>query len=621
MLSLTFALVVAAAPVAAAYPADATVALPLSTVVDMAVDSVHGHVFFTGGDATTVVVRNLDGSPATTIDVAGARTLALAPDSSTLYVSVRTAIVAIDTTTLTETARWAAADSTCVGDIAAFSTSVWFVYGCDSETALLGVLDLAADPPAFGYDQLGQVYYRLQFAAVADHLLVEDMIECCGGATLRSFPVTGATLGTPATRTLTEHGPMVGDGSDVVVTGGIRGCFPRYRIGDLSSDGVFGTCTMSIETRSVAASGGFVATGTYESPSSLVKVYRGDGVLFHTYTVAGELRLTGFTSDLSRFYVVAEGRPNYLRILYGPTRNPTALSFTKPSSAHITAAFTVKGVLSSTITVPAGTVLHVTRKSPYDTVRLPDVTSGSGGTFAITNKVWRRGAYTYTFSFDGDATFRPTAKAVGVYVVGLVPTLDIRTNATTYAYHATATVTGHLGKTHTVRTLRLSGWRYAFAPVELRTAPVNGSGYLSATFQMESRTTFSAYFPGDDVYEPRTVSRTTYVRVAVAQALSGYYTTSGSYRVFHASKNPVVTITVTPDVSVTCMYVTTERYYSSAWHVVATTGCTALSRGYASVTLGGSHPTGYPFRVRSTFAGSPYYVQTVSAWAYYRFTT
>lgn len=112
--ALALGCVTAVATPAAA--ADSTYYLSTGNVPEIVVDEAHGHVYIAGGRAGTVLVRDLEGNEVTTItgqrDASG---LALSPDGSVLYVANAhaDAISAIDTTTLTEVARYPTGTDTC----------------------------------------------------------------------------------------------------------------------------------------------------------------------------------------------------------------------------------------------------------------------------------------------------------------------------------------------------------------------------------------------------------------------------------------------------------------------------------------------------------------------------
>ena len=86
------------------------VALPLSSYYQMAVDSVHDHLFFSQGSTgqNGILVTDFSGKTVTTITgQTGVMGITLSPDGSTLYAALSGAhaVTAISTATLQQTAR------------------------------------------------------------------------------------------------------------------------------------------------------------------------------------------------------------------------------------------------------------------------------------------------------------------------------------------------------------------------------------------------------------------------------------------------------------------------------------------------------------------------------------
>ncbi len=139
--------------------ADSTAALPLSQYAHMLVDTAHQHIFFSQGPGSTgIVVTDLSGTPVTTIaDEQGATGLALSPDGGTLYAALTDgdALAAIDTTTLTESARIPTGTDSAPVSVATAADKVWYGY-TDTDTntdategaGAIGSMDPEAAAPA-----------------------------------------------------------------------------------------------------------------------------------------------------------------------------------------------------------------------------------------------------------------------------------------------------------------------------------------------------------------------------------------------------------------------------------------------------------------------------------------
>lgn len=119
-------------PAGSAVYADDTAALPLSGYAHLVVDPAHQHVFVSqGAGSAGIVVTDLSGTPITTVaGEQGATGLALSPDGGTLYAALADggAIAAIDTATLTETARWSTGAGSSPVSVAVAGGRVWYGY-------------------------------------------------------------------------------------------------------------------------------------------------------------------------------------------------------------------------------------------------------------------------------------------------------------------------------------------------------------------------------------------------------------------------------------------------------------------------------------------------------------
>lgn len=628
VLAAAAGLAVATAPPAAA--TDTKVALALTSVRDVVVDDVHDKVFLSGG-SSSVAVYTAEGAFATTIaNQPNAMDMDLSPDSSKLYVALHggDAISVISTTTLAETSRIALAAQSCVASVVAVTGGLWFGYGCSG--GHIGYVDLTGEAPAITYakEQAGANFFysppHLELAPGTTPYLVAAYYGS-SPSSIHSMPITGTTLGTITSRQVgsnLQDFAVSPDGTQVTTASGSPYNHPRYRVSDLASDGVFGES--EAYPNAVAVSTGHVVTGTMASYDHDVRVYRTDGTLVREYELGGTSSVTmapgalAVNADTSRVFAVMRDWDGHywLHVLRDATKTPTTITLTKPSTAKINTSYTLTGTLSA----GSGKVVHVKRSSAYGTVTLANRTTGSGGSFAITDTVSKRGVYTYTATFDGDATYAGTVKALGVKVLGLTPSLTIATNASTYRYGATAYVTAHLGSTQS-RTVNITAKPYGSSTTTLRTGTVNSSGNLTTSRVVSRRTTFYAVFAGDAVYEPRTVYRTVTVGAKLSQALAGYYSTSGSYRLFRRTTDPQLGVTVSPNNAGTCMSFTAQAYTSGAWRTFATQACIALDYNSRAVAvLVGDHPAGVNMRIRSTFNGSTLNARTTGGWLYLRFT-
>lgn len=635
---------VTAAPASAV--ADVGVELPMTNVRDVLVDDAHGHVLLVGGGSNGIVVRTLEGAAVTTIDGQfGATSMVASADGSTVYValSAADAISAIDTATLTEKARYATGASTCPTSLAFAGTQLWFGYGCSAGSGNIGLLDLAAETPAVALgkapDTLHLYSAPLLAGSPADAAHLLAAVTGLSPATLHSLAVSGTTIATNVSRQVGSDVADMSvspDGKDVITASGSPYEHPRYHVADLANAGVYTTDAYPNAVTQSAA--GYVAAGISGAYEPDVYVFSAGGTLRRKYELDGccasnaiHYLLGGtlaFSADGARLYATSRtstytaGQPDriWLHVLHDPTKAPSAITLTKPASAKVRVAYTLTGSLTSTLAIPAGAVLKVQRASTYGTVNLPSVTTGSGGSFSIPDKVGKRGTYTYTVSWAGDADHAATAKSIGLRVLGLTPSLTVTTDKTAYDYRQSARVVAHLGTTSTNRSLAITAKPLDVSARGVVSGKVDSSGYLRGSYALTWRTTFTAAFAGDDVYEPRRVSVTVRVHPRVTQALSGYYGTSNGYRLYRTSKDPVITTTVAPAVY-GCVTMVAQRYDGGSWTTIPADACIGAVDGRAVATLAGSPPAGTRYRIRSTYQANSYLLSKGTAYQYLRFTT
>ncbi len=630
-----------AAPPATA--ADTAFALPMNAFRDLAVDDAHGHVFLTGGGSNGVVVRDLDGGAVTVIaDQPGATGLALSPDASLLYVALSNgdAISAIDTVTLTETARHATGATTCPTWVGALGDKLWFGYGCSGWQGSIGVVDLGQDPAAVTLARAPAPAFYSAPMVLTSAALPGRLLAAASGSSptqLRALDIDGTTLTAAASVQINDPRDIAitADGTHVVIATGAPYYHPAYQTSDLSADGGYGA-NNPYPNAVATGSTGHVAAGINAAYADDVKVYTAGGTLVRSYDFGGccnqgsatSLAPNGlaFAGDVSRLFAVTTdylGSTVTLRVLRDATKALTTVTFTPPATPRIGTAFTVTGHLASVGAIVAGQTVHVTRVSSYGTVALPDVTTDASGNFQISDTVTQRGTYTYRASWDGDGDHAAAEGQTSFKVTGIVPALRIATNRSTYAYHATATVTAYLGTTATNRAVSLYAQpRGRSTRTPIKTGNVDSTGHLSGRYTLSWRTTFYAVFAGDATYEPRTVSRTVAVTAKLTEALTRYYATSGSYRLYHASVDPVIYARVAPNRAGTCMYFDVQRYYSGAWRAAVSSGCIPLeSDSFAAAEFFVTPPVGSLFRMRARFAGDSYAGATTGGWLYLRFTS
>jgi hypothetical protein len=129
--------------------ADSTAVLPVESTGKIVVDSIHQRVFVSDRLGGEVLATDYSGKVLGTIgSLTSVLELALSPDSGTLYAASPglDAIVAVDTTTLQETARYVLDVAGGPSYLAVAGGKLWFGYGSYGDSNL-GSVDLSAAEP------------------------------------------------------------------------------------------------------------------------------------------------------------------------------------------------------------------------------------------------------------------------------------------------------------------------------------------------------------------------------------------------------------------------------------------------------------------------------------------
>ena len=337
----------------------------------------------------------------------------------------------------------------------------------------------------------------------------------------------------------------------------------------------------------------------------------------HTYTVS-------YPGDATHSGSISTHKVNAEDVL-------SAITLSAPASSGRTARLTVTGKLSFTgtgthtgqdVPVKQPRTVRVTKKDLAGTYTLPAVTTTATGTFSFTDTPAVGGAVTYTATYDGYGTWVASSRTATVQVSRAATPLGIATNAGAYSYGRTATVTAKLGTTYNGRSICLYAQAYGSARTTLKCGLVSSAGTLSATYVVNRRTTFSAWFPGDHRYAPVTVARTVSSYAYVTQQLTGNSSTSGGYKVFRRTVNPKLTVAIAAPAPTACVYVTMQKYSSGAWRTVSTSSCLRLdAASRAGYSYTGSRSTGVNYRLQVRFGGSSANVATYGAPLHLRFTS
>jgi hypothetical protein len=110
-------------------------------------------------------------------------------------------------------------------------------------------------------------------------------------------------------------------------------------------------------------------------------------------------------------------------------------------------------------------------------------------------------------------------------------------------------------------------------------------------------------------------------RAKISQVLDREYGTSGKYRLYRRTVDPLLLTRVLPARPGSCYGLQLQAYVSGAWRTTSTQSCFHLNEeSIGGAELLGTHTTGVKWRMRSSFAGDSLNAAATGSWQYLRFT-
>ncbi|MFH8978660.1 hypothetical protein [Streptomyces sp. NPDC017890] len=410
-------------PTAAPAFAAGGVPLPLYSLADMEVDGSNQRVFLSmpAGADGRVVVTDYDGGNSTWLGgLPGAGGLALSPDSRTLYVAARDidTIVAYDTATLAETARYFVGEDTAPWSLAFAGGKLWFGYG---STGDLGSVDVSGAEPVIELGLDGSLDWGAEL--VASPADPDVLVAGTGNPNVNTLTVYDVSGGSPvaAARRVFSGTEMNGlrdlavtpDGRSVVVAALVSPGYQTFRLDDLADQG---TPAASPSPLAVAvAPDGTVAGGTSNNSVDVpdLSFYApGASAPLTTAELGGDTeRLVdeglAWAPDGSRVFAVTQqtgvmGLRFHARQV--ATTVQTTLALEAPPTSRRYRELAVTGTLAPAAGLAPGTTVAVTR---YDAAApegtsLGSVTVAADGTFTVTDTPSRTGQVRYGVTYAGD---------------------------------------------------------------------------------------------------------------------------------------------------------------------------------------------------------------------------
>jgi hypothetical protein len=625
-----------------AQPAAISIALPVTSYPGLLVDSVHDHLFFSQGSASSILVTDYSGSTVATISgQTGVNGMTLSPDGTTLYAALggADAVSAISTSTLLPTGQvyeLPAGDSP--HGVAVQSGKLWVSYQTGTAgDAGIGDFDLSAADPSFE-TQSAMGGWSFAPGIAADPSDTGNVLMAADGldpSTVASYDTSQDPVTVRAEKMLTSGSDYCsGVGDLTVLPGGaefMAACDGAtvYSTADLSEQGNYPT-TGDADAVAAASGSELVTVGGDYGP---IEVFgQGDSTATGEFSTSSEAGAAGapqllsgglgMTPDGTLVFAVLAGSNGYALNVYN---NGVLLGLNGPATATAGQPVTLNGTLNiGGLAAPAGEPVTISRTGPGATLTASTVT-GAGGSFSITDTPPTSGKYSYTAHYAD----RP----IGVFTAMSVVSISARPTTLTLAaapgnagYEATLHVTAHLGTTHTNRDVSV----YA-EPVGgktktlLGTRAVNSAGNLTITYKATHSTTFTAGFAGDAWYAGKTVTVTDGVHANVAPRITGYYGSkkagSTTYRLYHHTAHLNVAATVAPGKAGECVKVEVQEFYKGAWHASALSGCHALNKSsaYAGYLSLAHDARNYPYRMRVDYVAGKDTgnLSTDSSWLYF----
>ncbi|MFF3606588.1 YncE family protein [Streptomyces sp. NPDC002463] len=627
--------------------ADSVVPLNVGSVGDMVVDGAHQRLFFSDTYNNRVVVTDFGGHLVKTVgNLPYVRDLDLSADSATLYAAVQNAdkIVAIDTAQQTVTAEYPTGEGTKPSTVAAAAGRLWFGYG-ENWDSDLGSVDLTTATPTValalttGADWSSPPTLRTDPAA-PDALVAAD-------GTISSGPIvvydTGS--GTPVVRTSTLRQGFVKDieiapdGKSVVAADRVTS-LTRLSLTDLSEQEHF---PVSGDAEKVAvAPDGTVAGETWDSDDvGDIFVFAGGSATppsvrdTKAWSAYGAIAYGGieWAPDSTRLFVPVQepGQSAYsLRVYTSPKLHTVSVTVKAPATAPINKPLTVSGSVASTLRLPAGTPLTVTR---YDAENPAGKALGtraiaSNGTFSFPDTPPAAGKVSYKVAYMGDARHAYSTRTAVVQVSPFPTYLKLDQNRRTVAYGTNVTYTASLGWTYRNRVVEIWADPYGSEPKRLlKRGTVDSAGKLSVTMRMTRDTWVTADFAGDTRSGRAHVGSTVYTRAGLTTALSRHYKWSkiGTiwYQTFHQTTDPLVTAWNNPYPGRKTKY-ELQVWYDGAWRYGAEDYVPLNSGGMAYIAFDGDGAAGIRARVRTAYvdgtSGDNVNTTVYGAWKYLNFT-
>ncbi|MFB7539000.1 Ig-like domain repeat protein [Streptomyces zaomyceticus] len=623
--------------------ADSVVPLNVGTIGDMVVDGAHQRLYFSDTYNNRVVVTDFAGTFVKAInDLAYVRDLDLSDDSATVYAALENAdkLVAIDTAQLAVTAEYPTGQGTKPSTVASAAGRVWFGYG-ENWDSDLGSVDLTTAVPTVALALTTGANWSHAPTLRTDPAAPDTLVAADGTISSGPIVVYDTGSGTPVVRASAERQGFVKDieiapdGKSVVAADRVTS-LTRLSLTDLSEQEKY-PVSWSAEAVAVAPDG-TVAGGTSDRDDvGDVFVFNGGSTTPASVRDTKSWMLFGgemeWAPDSTRLFVPVQlpGQSEHvLRIYTSPKLHTVSVTVKAPATAPINKPLTVSGSVSSTLKLPAGAPLTVTR---YDAENpagkaLGTRTLTANGTFSFPDTPAAAGKVSYRVAYMGDAKRAYSTGTAAVQVAPFPTYLKLDQNRRTVDYGTNVTYTASLGWSYRNRVVEIWADPYGSEPKRLlKRGTVNSAGKLSVTTRMTRDTWVTADFAGDTRSGRAHVGSTVYTRAGLTTALSQHYKWSkiGTiwYQSYHQTGDVKVTAWNNPYPGRMTKY-EVQVWYAGAWRTGSEDYVRLNSGGMAYILFDGAGAEGVRARVRTAYvdgtSGDNVNTTVHGAWKYFNIT-
>ncbi|XVU25340.1 hypothetical protein ACQPZJ_50595 [Actinoplanes sp. CA-054009] len=630
--------------------ADTYAGLPIGKVGEVVVDGAHQRVLISDPSSGKIIQTTYDGAlTASENGYPGVEDLLLSADKTRLYAAWPQghAVVAFSTTDLSEITRYDVGADVDPHTLAAAGDRIWFGYQSGAEQGGIGSLDLRGDDPKVTLDDGASKWLDAPRLATAANkpgvLAAAGRVPADGDfkAAMAMFDVTGdAPQRTAAVGFYAKpyEIALTPDGSKLLYPW--NDTLASRLTSNLALTSTVYQMTHTANSVDVAPDG-TIAGGSFAPYNPDLYVFTPGNSLIRRY----ELPDTGnssYTSDTlddgalawepgsSQLFAVAynDSDAYRLRRLTAPRKSVPTLTLTGPTSAKRAVALTLTGKLTSSLPVPTGSAVTLTRTDPeFPKGRaISTVKTAAGGAITVKDLPPAGGKVTYTARYAGDATHEAAVATWSVQIAKSVPTLTLnRKTNTTFAYGSKVTITAHLANTYKNRTVAI--WVDPYGADQpnrvVRATTVNSKGDLSATITLTRNSRISAVFSGDTRVAPKTVAILALTKVRVSQTAQGQYRKANNYNYFHAKTGPVFKTSMSY-VKGRKQHVVVEYYYGGKWQFwgygfipLAANGTSTASIVGAEKNLRMRVKAGYVPGTPGMNSGDALNVTTYTPWTYF----